>query len=363
MLLAIPTSIFPLACLNLGLGLHVWDQKPEWHTHYAKLGFASDIFFPIACSLTKISQCISYLRLYPSRANEVFCHVMIGFITTYTVACICISLLECRPIRAHWGPGPGLGCMDIRVTLAVMAALNSASDLSIYLRPVKPLLALHMPTKQRLGLLLLLSVGLLPCIAGLLRLYYLIALSNDIDEQWHAGITWALMMLEMNLGIVSICLFSVRPILATLLLRFIARLSSPKPAPPPPILSVPDHAPAPQQRQTRSPSARPSLLSLPLPLLSFPLTILPHSSQPTTETFESLWTPEGSGSNFAMASSDRKKRAKLSPPGVITVDTEFLVREEITPLASPVSELNRRLQSPEGGMGVWDEVCLKEWGE
>lgn len=178
----------------------------------------------------------------------------------------------------------------------------------------------------------------------------------------NAGITWALMMLEMNLGIVNSCLFSVRPILATLLQHFIARLPTPKPAPQP-ILSVLDNAPAPQRQQTRSPSARPSLLSLPLPLLSFPLTKLPHPSQPTTDMFESLWTPEGSGSNFATASSDRKKRAKLSPPGVITVDTEFVVREEVTPLASPISELDHRLQSPEGGIGTWDEVCLKGWGE
>lgn len=32
-------SIFPLVCLNLGLGLHVWDQKPEWGIGYAKVRF------------------------------------------------------------------------------------------------------------------------------------------------------------------------------------------------------------------------------------------------------------------------------------------------------------------------------------
>lgn len=142
-------SIFPLVCLNLGLGMHVWDQKPEWHTLYAKvcpwtehlvrctkktqLGFASDMLFPIACSLTKISQCMSYLRLFPGRSNEIFCHVMVVFITMYTAACFFISLLQCRPIRAHWNPETGLECMDMRATLAVVAALNSFSDLMIYL--------------------------------------------------------------------------------------------------------------------------------------------------------------------------------------------------------------------------------------
>lgn len=49
-------------------------------------------------------------------------------------------------------------------------------------RPIKPLLSVHMPSKQRRGLIFLLIVSLLPCIAGLLRLYYLEAFYNDIDE-------------------------------------------------------------------------------------------------------------------------------------------------------------------------------------
>lgn len=35
-------SIFPLMCLNLGLGLHAWDQKPEWSINYAKVRIYRD---------------------------------------------------------------------------------------------------------------------------------------------------------------------------------------------------------------------------------------------------------------------------------------------------------------------------------
>ena len=98
-----------------------------------QLGFISDLLFPTACSLTKISQCLSYLRLFPSRANEVFCHTMIVFVTTYTITCVLLTLLECRPIRARWSPEPGEECMSMRATLVTIAALNSVSDLMIYL--------------------------------------------------------------------------------------------------------------------------------------------------------------------------------------------------------------------------------------
>lgn len=102
-------------------------------TEQIQLGFASDILFPMACSLTKVSQCLSYLRLFPGRTNEIFCHIMIVIITTYTFVCIIIALLQCRPIRAHWNPRTGLECMNMRATLAAIAALNSFIDLMIYL--------------------------------------------------------------------------------------------------------------------------------------------------------------------------------------------------------------------------------------
>lgn len=122
---------------------------------------------------------------------------MIVFITTYNIICVFIALLQCRPIRAHWSPGTGLQCMNMRATLVAIAALNSFSDLTIYLlvpkgnittyltthsRPVKPLLVIRMPIRQRWGLMPLLALSLLPCIAGLLRLYYVKVFYDSVDE-------------------------------------------------------------------------------------------------------------------------------------------------------------------------------------
>ena len=39
--------------------------------------------------------------------------------------------------------------------------------------PAKPLWSLQLPIKQKLGLIFLFSVGLLVCVAGILRMYYL----------------------------------------------------------------------------------------------------------------------------------------------------------------------------------------------
>lgn len=37
MLFALPVTIFPMASLKLGLGMHIWNLKPEWHEPYWKV--------------------------------------------------------------------------------------------------------------------------------------------------------------------------------------------------------------------------------------------------------------------------------------------------------------------------------------
>ncbi|KAF3032891.1 hypothetical protein E8E11_002417 [Didymella keratinophila] len=254
MAVAIPMSIFPLVCLNLGLGIHVWDQKPEWSIGYAKVS---------------------------------------------------------------------------------IAALNSFIDLMIYLRPVKPLLATRMPAKQRWGLML----------------YYVELFYDSVDELWNASIVWALMMIEMNLGVVCGCLFGIQPVLAMLFPELFAS-------------AYPSGHRAPTSRVHRQESdhseSRRSFQAYPLADLSGHVHNTPLGE---ADTFEALWTPEGTGSNYASASSGGRRQGELLTPGVITVHKEFTVKERITPCQSPVSDLERQLHfmaDVRSEDWILDDICLKD---
>ncbi|CAO2650584.1 Nn.00g018760.m01.CDS01 [Neocucurbitaria sp. VM-36] len=214
MIFALPVSILPLVSLNLGLGIHIWDQKPEWHTPYSKMGYVADILFPIACSLTKISLCLTYLRLFPNRSTKIFCYVMSTFVTMYTVACVFLSIFQCRPIRGYWDINVKQDCINMRVELVIIASLNSFSDFVIYLWPAKPLWSLQLPLKQRLGLIFLFSVGLVVCIAGILRMYFLEVYFRSYDALWNGAPIWSTMILEMDVGIICGCLSGVKPVMA-----------------------------------------------------------------------------------------------------------------------------------------------------
>jgi hypothetical protein len=166
-------------------------------TDRLKMGYTADLLFPTACSLTKISLCLTYYRLFPGRMDKIFCWSLSIFVILYTVACLFLSLFQCTPIKGYWDPSVKLKCINMRATLVSMAAMNSLSDFLVYLvsrcdlywrrdadrykYPIKPLWSLRLPVKQRIGLIFLFSVGLLVCVVGVLRMYYLEVYFSSYD--------------------------------------------------------------------------------------------------------------------------------------------------------------------------------------
>jgi hypothetical protein len=68
--------------------------------------------------------------------------------------------------------------------LPVCKETNSpARELTLRRYPAKPLWSLHLPIKQRLGLICLFSIGLFVCIAGVLRMYYLEKFFTSFDPR------------------------------------------------------------------------------------------------------------------------------------------------------------------------------------
>ncbi|KAF2740037.1 hypothetical protein EJ04DRAFT_559494 [Polyplosphaeria fusca] len=218
--MSIPVSAIAMASLHYGLGLHLWDQKSEWAQTYGKMAFAADILFPLSCSLTKISLCLTYLRLFPSKVDKIFCYTLSIFVSLYTIVCIFLMLFQCTPIRGYWDVSAKLKCINIRATLVSVAALNSLSDFLVFLWPAKPLWSLQLPLKQRVGLILIFAVGCTVCVAGICRMYYLEVYFESYDILWEASIIYGVMSVEMNLGIICGCLSGVKPVLAVVFPRF-----------------------------------------------------------------------------------------------------------------------------------------------
>ncbi|KAF2753153.1 hypothetical protein EJ05DRAFT_227068 [Pseudovirgaria hyperparasitica] len=220
-------SIASLALSIMGLIAHSYSnngQTPqelngEYAPHYGQLAFGFNLLFPIACSLPKISLSITYLRLFPTKSNARFCHIMMIIVACWCLSTMCTTIFQCTPVTAEWSldrTKTKKSCIDVEAALLATAAINTFTDFAVYIWPTRTLWHVQLPTRQRVGLLCVFCLGSIVCIAGIVRMWY-IASFYQTDDQLHlTAIVWVVSVVQANVGVVCGCLHSVKAVLATL---------------------------------------------------------------------------------------------------------------------------------------------------
>ncbi|OCK83484.1 hypothetical protein K432DRAFT_290959, partial [Lepidopterella palustris CBS 459.81] len=198
-----------------GAGYHVKDLNPEWTKPYATIGFVSGTIFSVCVSLPKLSLCMTYLRIFPSRGNKIFCYGAILYLIGWLISCSIVEIFACRPIYASWDPtAADAKCISLRKYYLASGILNSVSDFLVFLWPARSLWQIQLPLKQRLGLIAVFASGCIVCVAGIVRLWYIQVVFTSSDYNWDGAIVWVATTIEVNVGIICGCLHTVKPLLA-----------------------------------------------------------------------------------------------------------------------------------------------------
>jgi hypothetical protein len=72
--------------------------------------------------------------------------------------------------------------------MMVISALNSLSDLAVFLWPAPNLWDIQLPVKKRLGLILVFSLGVVVCICGIIRIVYYPIFYGSKDAFWEGAV-------------------------------------------------------------------------------------------------------------------------------------------------------------------------------
>lgn len=197
-----------------GAGYHTQDMKPEWAVPYSKLSFTSGMSFPICVTLPKLSLCLTYLRIFPSRGNRIFCHVAIVYLISWMVASSLAIIFGCSPTAASLNPTirPAT-CINMRKFYIASGSLNTLSDFLVYLAPTRQLWNAKLPKRKRIELITVFASGCIVCVAGIVRLVYLQIVFTSPDFAYNGAIIWVTASIEMNVGFICSCLHAVKPLI------------------------------------------------------------------------------------------------------------------------------------------------------
>ena len=114
-----------------------------------------------AVALAKISFAILYLRLFPTPKMILLNYGIIALVSCQLVYETCMPIFRCAPISRAWTPDIDGDCLDIPNMWYVSTALDIFEALVLFIQPVPTVWKLKLPLAKRLGIIFMLSLGLM----------------------------------------------------------------------------------------------------------------------------------------------------------------------------------------------------------
>jgi hypothetical protein len=117
--------------------------------------------YSIALFLVKVSILLLYLRLFPSPPFILACRTIAGIMAAFLVWTVFGFMFMCMPVSYFWDRAIENGsCIDMRIVSFTNAPWNILTDFVLFTLPVKTLWKLDLPRRQKVGLVVLFTIGL-----------------------------------------------------------------------------------------------------------------------------------------------------------------------------------------------------------
>ena len=162
--------------------MHVWDIPVDRLMYIRLAAWVVECFFLLGNACTKTSILLSYRRISARSHSTWFIRLTwaaIAFTIIYTVALGLELVFVCRPFVSYWRSydpdyTENYTCGNEQIPIVFSAAASVFSDIYASILPMLLVQTLQLSSRQRLGLYLLFSAGLLTAGVGIGRLLFLV---------------------------------------------------------------------------------------------------------------------------------------------------------------------------------------------
>lgn len=186
-----------------------------------QLFWAIQILYKFTINMTKVSILCLYLRIFPNKTFQKTAWIVMCFVVGYAVSSILATIFQCSPMSKTFRPQTPGKCLNLTAFWYANAVANILGDCVILALPMPVLYALHLPQRQKFGLMMVFAIGFLyafsiswrnlltatsVCITSILRMTTLDQGSKALDQTYGTYISTIWTTVECNTGIICACL-------------------------------------------------------------------------------------------------------------------------------------------------------------
>ncbi|KAI1211921.1 uncharacterized protein F4807DRAFT_458126 [Annulohypoxylon truncatum] len=189
---------------------HMWDVPLSWFLDdYWKIRLFANLFQSFAYFSSRLPILMLYLRIFgETRGFRIACYVCLALV--FAVSLVAIPLLSyyCAPFPSEGWHSLAVfaRCKNILNWAIIQGGLDIFLDLYIFILPLPIVLRLHMPKRQKLGVLAVFLTGFLAVLASVVGFYYRYRLTYTNDVNWNEGIYICTIIVEINIATICSCM-------------------------------------------------------------------------------------------------------------------------------------------------------------
>ncbi|KAF3481175.1 uncharacterized protein GIQ15_03934 [Arthroderma uncinatum] len=178
----------------------------------------------LAKVLTVLSILFSYLRFFSERKYIRIVWGLLSLVLCWFITFIIMILLACIPLSNYWSKRGSVteeGCMSETGRLLGASFSNAILDIAILVVPCPTFWRLNLPIRDRMVLIILMCLGVVSCLAGCVKSYYIYrTLNESADLTWDGYDIWVWTDIEVNFAVICTSI----PILRPLIQRYLPNL-------------------------------------------------------------------------------------------------------------------------------------------
>ncbi|OHE93218.1 hypothetical protein CORC01_11443 [Colletotrichum orchidophilum] len=201
-----------LAMTSVGLGSHFQDVSETDFAEFLKFQVATQLTYIWAFVTVKISFAILYLRLLPDQVYHRVNKFLIVLLLAEGIEETAVVIFRCTPIERAWTPSVPGTCLDLTVFYYSAFAIKLLTDLVLFIQPIPTVWKLQLSIAKRIGVIVMLSLGLLVCVISVIRVSYISAFDRDVTFLVADPLLWS----EVEVCALIICsgVPSLRPLIS-----------------------------------------------------------------------------------------------------------------------------------------------------
>ncbi|KAK1966089.1 hypothetical protein LY78DRAFT_681191 [Colletotrichum sublineola] len=180
-----------LAMTDVGLGSHFEDVSKTEFAEFLKLQVVTQLSYIWAFVTVKISFAVLYLRLLPDELFRRTNKFLVILLFAEGIAETAVVIFRCAPIQRAWIPTVPGTCLDLTIFYYIAFVIKLVTDLVLFIQPIPTVWKLQLRVAKRIGVIFMLSLGLLACVISIIRVTYINAFDSDVTFLLADPLLWS----------------------------------------------------------------------------------------------------------------------------------------------------------------------------